>query len=99
MKSSLDLGDLGYLWFTYDLLMDVFGIVSPKLLMIYLWFTYTTYDLLMIYLWFTYDLLMIYLSYLFYLWFTYDLLMIYLLFTYVRYLHVFDKVTYDLLMI
>ena len=56
-----------HLWFTYDLLI------------IYLKFTYITYDLLMIQFYFTYDLLMIYL------WWTYDSLvslMIYLCLTY-----------------
>ncbi len=53
-----------------------------NLLMINLWSTYSTYDLLMqnhvhLYdLWFTYDVLMIYL------WLTFDLLIFYLYFTY-----------------
>ncbi len=51
---------------TYELLTDQLSMLSPKLLMIYLWFTYSIYDLLMqiMFTYITHDLLMIYL------WFT-----------------------------
>ncbi len=75
--------------------------LSPKLVMIYLWFTYATYDLLMQILltYITHDLLVFYLwfSYDIYLCFTYDLLMT----TYLTYdlLVIYLWITFDYLMI
>jgi hypothetical protein len=78
MKISIYLGYFRYLYITYDLLTDKICMLYRMLLMIYLWFTYSTYELLMNInnTYNTYNLLIVYL------WFTYNVLMIYLWFTY-----------------
>ena len=78
------------------LMINLWSTYSTYDLLMQIMFTCMTYDLLMMYLWFTYDLLLIYL------YFTYILLMIYLYYlwlTYANHVHLYHLwFTYDLLM-